>query len=171
MEKSAGQVLRGMDWYRDQLKSPEWKQFSRRMREEKGGFCHACKMAHKVMHVHHKAYEKGREPWAYKSHEVTLLCEDCHKMMHELLNDFRRFVFGNLTPMTFRMLNAALAVGVTHNDAVRFMDSLAEFASSTRNVENFARAWKVEKPPVDLEALKKLPPLPMPKKLTPPPIV
>ena len=34
------------------------------------------------LHVHHKHYIIGLDPWEYKDSELVTLCEECHKIVH-----------------------------------------------------------------------------------------
>jgi 5-methylcytosine-specific restriction endonuclease McrA len=37
----------------------------------------------KDLHVHHKYYQKGRNPWEYPNEALTTLCWHCHEELHE----------------------------------------------------------------------------------------
>lgn len=39
--------------------------------------CHG--QDHKTLHVHHRHYIPGREPWDYPDELLITLCKDCHK--------------------------------------------------------------------------------------------
>lgn len=49
---------------------------------------HRCTMCGKeespdtILHVHHKHYIYGLDPWEYKDSELTTLCEKCHSKIH-----------------------------------------------------------------------------------------
>jgi len=38
-----------------------------------------CESTVKTLHVHHKYYRRGLEPWEYPSSALITLCLDCHK--------------------------------------------------------------------------------------------
>lgn len=44
--------------------------------------CEHCGAEDKTLHVHHKAYRKGAEPWEYADHELMVLCDQHHKEWH-----------------------------------------------------------------------------------------
>lgn len=39
--------------------------------------CHSKE--HGMLHVHHRHYLKGREPWDYPGELLVTLCKDCHR--------------------------------------------------------------------------------------------
>ena len=41
--------------------------------------CQECKNTEKTLHVHHKQYEKGKDPWDYLDENLITLCKDCHE--------------------------------------------------------------------------------------------
>lgn len=136
--------------YREKLSDPRWKAFAADMRARSNNACQSCKQKGLVLQVHHWFYD-GREPWEYLPEEVTVLCEGCHKRLHEELKKFRQFVFAKLSPHAFRVLNGSLAVAFDQYEPATFVYALAEMASSPGSVRRFANAW-IEKPAAkDLE--------------------
>lgn len=46
--------------------------------------CQKCKTNdNKTLHVHHRHYINGREPWDYPNELLVTLCKDCHKSEEE----------------------------------------------------------------------------------------
>lgn len=45
-------------------------------------FCGRKESDEVCLHVHHKHYIKGLDPWEYKDSELITLCEECHSMVH-----------------------------------------------------------------------------------------
>lgn len=66
--------------------------------------------------------------------------------MHERLTEFRKHVFRGLKPDSFRVLNGALAVGLTEHDPLEFCYAVAEMAASPGSVKRFCAAWHNKKP-------------------------
>lgn len=44
--------------------------------------CGISNLSESRLHVHHKHYIYGLDPWEYKDTELITLCEDCHKEIH-----------------------------------------------------------------------------------------
>ncbi len=140
--KNVSQILGVLtkDSYRDQIASPEWKEFSRSIRQTRGA-CEVCRQRKDGTQVHHIFYDFSRKLWEYGPDAVIVLCAECHRQMHDNLNTFRRQVFKNLTPQSFRALNLGLAIGFENNEKLEFAYALTELASDPRAVKNFCRAW------------------------------
>lgn len=119
----------------------QWESFRRRILAQRP-FCECCRQRGKsALQVHHLFYEFSRKKWEYEDSDVIVLCELCHKDLHSCLNDFRKHVFRHLNPNAFRVLNAALGVGLTQHDPLTFCHAMAEFACNQRLIENHAKAW------------------------------
>lgn len=72
--------LRDPRWQRKRLEVLEWNDFT----------CELCGDSESPLHVHHKAYFKGQEPWEYDRNQLACLCESCHESQHgenDLLKD------------------------------------------------------------------------------------
>ena len=142
--KSIGEIF-GSTSYASQIKDERWTAFAAGIRKQRN-FCECCRRSGIVLQVHHLFYEFNRNLWDYDGDEVIVLCESCHKDIHEQLKQFRKHVFRYLNGQSFKVLNGALAVGLTTYDPLTFCHALAEFVSNKRLVENHARAWAEETP-------------------------
>jgi len=129
--------------YLSQLNSDQWKSFSRSIRQQRN-FCECCKMGDRQLQVHHLFYDPSRQLWEYTNEEIVVLCDSCHKQIHEQLKKFRLCVFRYLTPHLFQMLNGCLAVGLTKYDPLVFMHALAEFTGNENLVNSHAKAYGLE---------------------------
>jgi len=69
--------------YSDKLKSPKWQKKRLEILDIHKFKCDECKSEEKTLHVHHRFYLKGREPWQYDNDVFQVLCEDCHTKEHE----------------------------------------------------------------------------------------
>lgn len=126
--------------YDEQISSPHWLAFSKKMLA-KFDACQCCHRSDIRRQVHHLFYDWERKLWEYDEKEVVVLCELCHRELHDGLKDFRKYVFRFLTPKALKTLNGALAVGLTQYDPLIFVHALAEFVSNKQLVENHAKAW------------------------------
>lgn len=129
------------------LNSDAWRQFSRRIREERGGACQICRRCDVQTQVHHLVYEPHKPLEQSDPANVVLLCEHCHAAVHAELIQFRRFVFGRLEVKAFHVLNGALAVGLRRPEysPLEMAYAIAELVSSPATVNRFVEAW-IEKP-------------------------
>jgi hypothetical protein len=69
--------------YQDKLKSPKWQRKRLEVLNRDDWKCVYCDNSSDTLHVHHKSYEHGRDPWEYEMDNFLTLCESCHKVDHE----------------------------------------------------------------------------------------
>jgi hypothetical protein len=69
--------------YRQKLLDPRWQKKRLLVLERAGWQCESCGDEKSTLHVHHKQYIKGREPWEYDENQLAALCECCHEATHE----------------------------------------------------------------------------------------
>jgi hypothetical protein len=65
--------------YSDKLKDPRWQKKRLEILDRDGFSCCSCGDKESTLHIHHKRYLKGKEPWEYENDLLVTLCEDCHK--------------------------------------------------------------------------------------------
>ena len=68
--------------YFEKLKDPRWQKKRLEVLDESLWACASCGDTANTLHVHHKQYIKGREPWEYESNELEVLCSTCHESTH-----------------------------------------------------------------------------------------
>ena len=69
--------------YFEKLKDPRWQKKRLEVLESNEWRCERCMDAESTLHVHHRQYFKGREPWDYEVGQLSALCEECHAATHE----------------------------------------------------------------------------------------
>lgn len=69
--------------YFEKLKDPRWQKKRLECLDAAGWSCEMCGDDESTLHVHHKQYFKGREPWDYERGQLAVLCEACHSAQHE----------------------------------------------------------------------------------------
>lgn len=65
--------------YAEKLKDPRWQKLRLSVLGRNDFICELCDETEKELQVHHVAYRKNAEPWAYDESELIALCVDCHK--------------------------------------------------------------------------------------------
>jgi len=65
--------------YAEKLKDPRWQKKRLEILERDGFECQVCWSDEKELHVHHKLYKNGYDPWEYGNDDLETLCKDCHK--------------------------------------------------------------------------------------------
>lgn len=69
--------------YWEKLKDPRWQKLRLKTLEAAGWRCAQCSDTDSTLHVHHRQYFKGREPWEYEVGQLEVLCEGCHEAEHD----------------------------------------------------------------------------------------
>ena len=65
--------------YREKLLSPLWQRKRLEILDRDEWKCRHCGKAKEELHVHHRAYISGREPWEHPDWCYVTLCEKCHE--------------------------------------------------------------------------------------------
>lgn len=64
--------------YRRKLLDPRWQKRRLEILSRDEWSCQICGDSQSTLHVHHRAYNKGAEPWDYPDSLLVTLCADCH---------------------------------------------------------------------------------------------
>lgn len=75
-------LLFSMKTYAEKLKDPRWQKKRLRIFNRDNWRCQSCLSVKNTLHVHHKMYMNGVEPWEYEDAHLITLCEFCHKNAH-----------------------------------------------------------------------------------------
>lgn len=69
--------------YFEKLKDPRWQRKRLEALQAADWRCERCMDGESTLHVHPKQYFKGRDPWDYEVGQLSVVCEDCHRVEHE----------------------------------------------------------------------------------------
>jgi hypothetical protein len=64
--------------YSEKLKDPRWQKRRLQILQRDEWRCQRCLDDQTTLHVHHRFYERGKEPWDYEDRVLVTLCEECH---------------------------------------------------------------------------------------------
>lgn len=67
--------------YSEKLKDPRWQKLRLKILEIYKFTCGSFGDAKTELHVHHKRYIKGRQPWEYELGDLTVVCKHCHSFL------------------------------------------------------------------------------------------
>lgn len=76
-----------MATYFEKLRDPRWQKKRLEIMQRAGFACESCGDNESTLNVHHGYYERGLEPWEYKSNTLWCLCEGCHLNIQDMLRD------------------------------------------------------------------------------------
>jgi hypothetical protein len=65
--------------YSEKLKDPRWQKKRLEILNRDEWACQNCGDTETTLHVHHRWYEPGFEPWDYSNECLITLCECCHE--------------------------------------------------------------------------------------------
>ena len=66
--------------YAEKLLDPLWQKKRLEILQRDEFSCFWCHDTEETLHVHHKGYEKGKEPWDYHNDWLDTMCATCHFM-------------------------------------------------------------------------------------------
>jgi hypothetical protein len=115
--------------YWEKLKDPRWQKKRLEALQAAEFTCQVCYDSESTLHVHHKQYFKGREPWEYEVQQLSVLCESCHSAQHEVEDELNLVCsFLPLDGPQSRPSIAALVAGFTRIDPPESRDWVAYYA-------------------------------------------
>ena len=65
--------------YIEKLKDVRWQKVKASIQIRDQFCCQKCGSKDTTVHVHHRHYISGRDPWEYPESLLVLLCKNCHK--------------------------------------------------------------------------------------------
>jgi len=75
--------------YFQKLQDPRWQKLRLQAMQAKDFTCEICGTKEITLHVHHKEYLKGHEPWEYHANQLSVVCKDCHEEQHDNFDFFK----------------------------------------------------------------------------------
>lgn len=72
------------------LRDPKWQRLRLKIMERDDFQCTFCGDRTTTLNVHHKYYDKGKNPWEYPEESLLTLCEHCHKSETIDLNKYSK---------------------------------------------------------------------------------
>src|SRR5690349_11077196 len=68
--------------YKQKLADPRWQRKRLQVLEARDWKCEDCGDSKSELHVHHKRYKRGKQPWEYPLDNFSALCWRCHEKRH-----------------------------------------------------------------------------------------
>jgi len=65
--------------YLAKLRDPRWQKKRLEILSRDNWTCQICSDTTTTLHVHHRAYMRGKEPWDHLDELLVTLCERCHE--------------------------------------------------------------------------------------------
>lgn len=103
--------------YYEKLKDPRWQKKRLEIMQRDNFTCQCCGETEKTLNVHHKTYKRGRDPWDYTEKCLVTLCEFCHELEKDSMDNAISEISGTLKLVflsrDIENLNYALACSKT----------------------------------------------------------
>ena len=87
--------------YSEKLKSPKWQKKRLEILNRDEFRCKLCGDEKSTLHVHHKIYEYGNDPWNYNNSLLVTLCADCHETEEINIKEYSRLLIETLKKSEF----------------------------------------------------------------------
>jgi hypothetical protein len=65
--------------YQQKLLDPRWQKKRLEILSRDEWACQKCFDSESTLHVHHRYYEKDKDPWEYDAQALVTLCANCHE--------------------------------------------------------------------------------------------
>lgn len=73
--------------YSEKLRNPQWQKKRLEILQRDSFTCLLCSDTTTELHVHHKEYIYGNEPWEYPNDNFETYCKHCHLVCEDLKED------------------------------------------------------------------------------------
>ena len=111
--------------YAEKLLDPRWQKMRLQILERDKCACQICFDAQNTLHVHHRFYERGKEPWEYADSALVTLCADCHENETNLRKEEEDLLLKALRHSFFEGDIGMLSLGFTQMELVHQSEVVA----------------------------------------------
>lgn len=87
--------------YAEKLKDPRWQKKRLEILSRDYFMCKICGDESNTLHVHHKIYEYGKDPWDYDNSLLVTLCADCHESEGDFIKEYSKLLIDTLKKSEF----------------------------------------------------------------------
>jgi hypothetical protein len=101
-----------MATYSEKLKHPLWQKKRLEILQRDDFRCQICFDNETTLHVHHKRYTKGAQPWEYDDCDLATVCQNCHPEAHALMERIGSFMAS--LPINDGPFGADSAISLVH---------------------------------------------------------
>lgn len=87
--------------YAKKLKDPRWQKKRLEILQRDEFSCRICGDEDNELHVHHKFYIYGNDPWDYDNIHLITLCADCHENEEMEIKEYSKLIIETLRKSGF----------------------------------------------------------------------
>ena len=127
--------------YAQKLRDPRWQKMRLKIMERDEFTCQFCFDSESTLNVHHRDYQRGKDPWDYPENWLVTLCETCHRDESESRPDEEKSLLNTLRVKgyTASHLNELLIAFHNSPDAWDPMVSALAWAIESKDVMHAIR--------------------------------
>lgn len=96
--------------YTRKLQDPRWQKRRLEVFDKARWLCSGCGSGDKTLHVHHRDYVWGRDPWDYPDDTLECLCSECHEDATYAQKTLKREISGLSTVSMERLIGYARGI-------------------------------------------------------------
>lgn len=82
--------------YAEKLKDPRWQKKRLEILSRDDFTCQKCQDKESTLHVHHRYYDAGVDPWDYEEYALVTLCWDCHEIEQQEYKEYGKLLVDTL---------------------------------------------------------------------------
>ncbi len=87
--------------YFEKLKDPKWQQMRLKVLERDEWTCQICQDKDSTLVVHHRYYERGKDPWEYPIEALVAFCQDCHEAERQEMAEYEPLLLQQIKKVFF----------------------------------------------------------------------
>lgn len=133
------------DAYSAKLRDPRWQKMRLEILNRDEWTCAICGDNETTLNVHHRWYERGKEPWESPAEALVTLCEVCHEQETEGRAECESEMLTSLKRRYFAFELHQISKLMTHMQKCHVMEvqltAIAWFLSHRMNVEAICEAY------------------------------
>lgn len=111
--------------YSEKLRDPRWQKLRLKILERDEWACALCEGCDVTLHVHHKLYRAGADPWDYPENELVTLCHDCHETVEAMKSEIGSMLHFAPFLEYFDLCKCLLGAGNHFTDACAILSYLS----------------------------------------------
>jgi hypothetical protein len=113
--------------YSDLLRDPRWQRMRLEVMQRADFACEECGDKTTTLNVHHTYYAPGRKPWEYEPESLRCLCERCHELVTQLLDETRRTIGAlKLEELDMVIGSIRMLMAVKRGESIAKIESMAQ---------------------------------------------
>jgi hypothetical protein len=154
--------------YSEKLKDPRWQKKRLEILSRDNFECQICLNNKLTLHVHHKKYISGVDPWDYENNFLMTICEECHKRLHfrgefeydddledeQNCGDLEYFMIRSLLLFDFNLVLTEIAILYDLNDLENKTEAYSQIEYLLKTYLDIEQLGDQEKIKERIDALK-----------------